>query len=120
VTKRKSKKRQTHPRRAWPILAMVAVVLLGGLGLRLIWRPNSSAETSLEATDVASTFPAWLANAPSKAQRSYAQAVKHRDELGYVRCYCGCEKIGHLSVADCYVAQVAADGRITYDRHGIG
>ena len=126
MTKQRTNKRaRYHARRQrrtqlWLALVVAGAVLLGGLGLWLASRPGVSVEPPPQATDIASTFPEWLVSAPARAQQSYTQAVKHRDELSYIPCYCGCEKIGHVSVADCHVDEIAADGRITYDRHAAG
>jgi hypothetical protein len=126
VTKRRTSKRaiaraRRHRRaQRWLVLAVAGVVLLGGLGAWLVSQSSASPKPDPQATSIARTFPQWLVSAPAKAQRSYTQAIKHRDELGYIPCYCGCEKIEHVSVADCHVDDFAADGSISYDRHAVG
>ena len=52
-----------------------------------------------------------------QVRQAYAQALAHRQELQYIPCFCGCGNLGHRAVADCHVANVAADGSITYEQH---
>lgn len=51
----------------------------------------------------------------------YEFAARHPEVLGYVPCYCGCERIGHTGNHSCFVKSRAANGRVTeWDLHGIG
>jgi len=93
------------------VLIPVALVLLVG-GIWLL-----ATSVSSPATSEVLQFPAWLRAMGPKVQRAYAQAVAHREELQYVPCYCGCGSAGHTAVVDCHIANVAADGSITYERH---
>ena len=54
------------------------------------------------------------------AAEAYRFAAARPDLLRAVPCYCGCEREGHASNLDCFVAAFAADGRPTYDPHGAG
>jgi len=93
------------------VLIPVALVLLGA-GAWLLANPASAPRTS-----EAPQFPAWLRDMGTKVQQAYTQAVAHREELQYIPCYCGCGNVGHRAVVDCHIANVAADGSITYDSH---
>ena len=67
--------------------------------------------------------PAWpseVRGAPVVVRQAYAFAHDHADLLREIPCYCGCGAIGHTSNYDCYVADEAADGTITYDLHALG
>ena len=48
-------------------------------------------------------------------------AAAHPEVLSYVPCFCGCERGGHRSNADCFIAARDARGRVTeWDPHGVG
>jgi hypothetical protein len=50
----------------------------------------------------------------------YKFAAEHPEVLGYVPCYCGCERDGHRGNDDCFVAARNAVGDVTqWDPHGI-
>lgn len=50
----------------------------------------------------------------------YEFAARHPEVLDYVPCFCGCEKSGHRSNVDCFVASRDGEGRVTaWDRHGM-
>ena len=87
----------------------LVVVMVGGV---LLASPEifSSSDNSVQ-------LPSWLQRKSPKVQRAYAQAVTHRDELRYIPCYCGCGNVGHAAVADCHIADVAADGSIIFEEH---
>ena len=114
--KRKGARGRTTPRRGRGInplyvaIPIVAVLLISSVAL-LATRAKPA------GTARAPQLPAWVQAGGPKAGRAYAQAVAHRDELQYIPCYCGCENVGHVSVADCYIADVADDGTIAYDPH---
>jgi hypothetical protein len=114
--KRKGSRGQTTPRHRrginplYVLIPILAVLLVSGIGLL-------AARAKPSATAKAPQLPAWVQAGGPKAQRAYTQAVVHRDELQYIPCYCGCEDVGHVSVADCYIADVADDGSIAYDPH---
>ena len=50
----------------------------------------------------------------------YRFAAEHPEVLGYVPCYCGCEKGGHRGNDDCFVSARAANGDVTaWEPHGV-
>ncbi len=116
--KRVKSRRRTKRRRRrgvnplYLLVPMAAVLLASG-----IWLLTARAKPS--DTGKAPRFPAWIEAGGPKARRAYAQAVAHQEELQYIPCYCGCGGVGHKAVMDCHVADVAADGSITYDRHAV-
>lgn len=93
------------------VLLPVALMLLAG-GVWLLMTPAKSSGTS-----EVPRFPAWLQAMGPQVRQAYAQAVAHREELQYIPCYCGCGNLGHRAVVDCHIANVAADGSITYEQH---
>ena len=50
----------------------------------------------------------------------YKFAAEHPEVLGYVPCYCGCEREGHRGNDDCFVAARNTKGDVTqWDPHGV-
>ena len=50
----------------------------------------------------------------------YRFAAQHPEVLGYVPCYCGCERSGHRGNDDCFVARREANGDVTeWEPHGM-
>ena len=50
----------------------------------------------------------------------YKFAAEHPEVLGYVPCYCGCEREGHRGNDDCFVAARNTAGDVTeWDPHGV-
>lgn len=53
-------------------------------------------------------------------QAAYEFAARHPEVLERLPCFCGCERLGHSSNRHCFVAGRQADGRVTWDAHGMG
>jgi hypothetical protein len=68
----------------------------------------------------AATYPLPPYARTMQAAEAYRFAVARPDLLRAMPCYCGCERDGHTSNLECFVAAFAADGRPTYDPHGAG
>ena len=65
-------------------------------------------------------MPMDVQQAPVAVRQAYQFAVANPDLMKQLPCYCGCGAMGHTSNYACYVADVAADGKITYDPHALG
>jgi hypothetical protein len=51
---------------------------------------------------------------------AYKFAAEHPEVLGYVPCYCGCERSGHRGNDDCFVTRRAPNGDVTdWEPHGM-
>ena len=59
-------------------------------------------------------------NAPVRTQEAYQFAVANADLHQQLPCYCGCGNLGHVSLYDCYVEAVEADGTSAFDTHALG
>ena len=57
---------------------------------------------------------------PEVIRSVYAFAANHPEVLSYVPCFCGCENFGHGDNHDCFVADRDAEGRVTWEAHGMG
>ena len=79
----------------------------------------ASADNTLAMAPM-SQMPNEVRNAPAVTQRAYQFAVANPEVMKQIPCYCGCGAMGHTSNYACYVAEVAADGKITYDPHALG
>jgi hypothetical protein len=65
-------------------------------------------------------MPMDVQSAPVAVQEAYQFNVANPDIMQDIPCYCGCGSIGHTSNYDCYVSDVDASGKITFDNHALG
>ena len=65
-------------------------------------------------------MPADVKNAPVTVQQAYQFNVANPDVMTQIPCYCGCGSMGHTSNYSCYVTDVDANGKISYDTHALG
>ena len=57
---------------------------------------------------------------PDVVHAVYRFAAQHPEVMRYVPCYCGCEHSGHRDNEDCFVSARDAEGRVTWNAHGLG
>lgn len=85
----------------------------------------ASAANSENPLFVAADLPLLPAGAPSAprplavVKAAYEFAARHPEVIGYVPCFCGCERGGHKSNESCFIAG-RHQGTVTWDNHGIG
>jgi len=97
------------------LLAVFSTGLLAGCaGSSGEPRNSDIAMASLEG------MPAEVRDAPPVVLESYQFAAANPEILSQLPCFCGCGDMGHSSNYACYVKDVAADGKITYDPHALG
>ena len=53
------------------------------------------------------------------SQAVYTFAARHPEVLHYVPCFCGCQNMGHSDNDDCFIKSRAANGRPTWEPHGM-
>lgn len=59
--------------------------------------------------------------APDVVRAVHVFAARHPEVLGYMPCFCGCERGGHKGNDDCFVAGRDSAGKVTaWDVHGVG
>ena len=63
--------------------------------------------------------PHRAARPPEAIGAAYDFAARHPEVLSYIPCFCGCERKGHRSNEDCFVASRAAEGRVVWSPHGM-
>jgi hypothetical protein len=60
------------------------------------------------------------ARPPEVVRAAYTFAAEHPEILGYVPCYCGCERSGHRGNDDCFVTARNQNGDVTeWEPHGM-
>jgi uncharacterized protein with PCYCGC motif len=60
------------------------------------------------------------ARPPDVVRAAYTFAAEHPEILGYVPCYCGCERSGHRGNDDCFVTARNDKGDVTeWEPHGM-
>ncbi len=80
----------------------------------------SACAASAPSDQTMMNMPDYVKNAPASVQEAYQFAVTHPHDLETVPCYCGCGNMGHQSNLNCYVKDISADGKVTYDSHASG
>ena len=61
-----------------------------------------------------------LAKSPDEIRAIYTFAAEHPEVLGYMPCFCSCERLGHTSNDDCFVKTRARNGDVTeWQDHGM-
>ncbi|MEW6086259.1 MAG: PCYCGC motif-containing (lipo)protein [Chloroflexota bacterium] len=80
---------------------------------------TSSSEVHLVMTPL-DQMPTDVQSAPVAVREAYQFNTANPDIMQDIPCYCGCGDIGHTSNYDCYVSNVEASGKITFDNHALG
>jgi hypothetical protein len=97
------------------LLALVAVLLTTA---------TSACSAKSQSTELhmmpLEEMPAEVQSAPMSVQAAYQFNAANPDIMDDIPCYCGCGDIGHTSNYDCYVSDVDASGKITFDNHALG
>ena len=80
---------------------------------------SSSGQGDLAMASMES-MPAEVKSAPIIVQQAYQFVVANPDAMKLIPCYCGCGAMGHTSNYACYVSDVDANGKISFDTHALG
>lgn len=80
---------------------------------------SSSTEVHLVMTTL-DQMPMDVQSAPVTVREAYQFNTANPDIMQDIPCYCGCGNVGHTSNYDCYVSNVDASGKITFDNHALG
>jgi hypothetical protein len=65
------------------------------------------------------TSPYPAPRPPEVIQAVYTFAARHPEVLHYVPCFCGCQRMGHSDNDDCFIKSREANGRPTWEPHGM-
>jgi hypothetical protein len=65
-------------------------------------------------------MPDEVQSSAVSVQQAYRFASANPDIMKQIPCYCGCGSMGHTSNYSCYVQNVDANGKITFDTHALG
>lgn len=125
-------------RRRGPRLVIAALIVAGVATAWLVYPRRPLATGTATPGDVpAGTVPPKTADRLSAAglpslpqgrlagprevvEEAYLFAAQHPEVLSHVPCFCGCERQGHRSNHDCFVASRAPTGEIAWTAHGLG
>lgn len=64
-------------------------------------------------------MPAVPPRPPAVVRAAYRFAAEHPEVLERMPCFCGCERRGHRSNHDCFIAGRDVHGEPIWDRHGM-
>jgi hypothetical protein len=134
-----------QPKRGFsPLLAVALIVVVAVAAVFVAMRPAQTTPPAPQPTaavtqPAADEPPAAAKFGPHKQDRlpllpfdpmparpadvvraAYTFAAEHPEVLGYVPCYCGCERSGHRGNDDCFVSMRDANGDVTqWEPHGM-
>ena len=80
---------------------------------------SSSSEVHLAMSPL-DQMPMDVQSAPVTVREAYQFNVANPDIMQDIPCYCGCGDVGHTSNYDCYVSDVDASGKISFENHALG
>ena len=87
-------------------------------------RPAPQNEAFIDAADLPPLPMLAVANSgenPDVVRAVHLFAARHPEVLGYMPCFCGCQRSGHQHNDDCFVAGRDSSGKVTaWDYHGVG
>ena len=99
------------------LLGLTIIVLVGGAAS--CSGSPAPAPQVLALAPMEQMSPA-VQQAPAGVQQAYRFAAANPDLVKHIACYCGCNKQGHKSNYDCYVAGQDANGQLTLSTHALG
>ena len=96
------------------IIAPILLVLLSGCSSKV---SSTQEDLSMASMD---GMPPEVKAAPVTVQQAYQFAEANPDVMKHIPCYCGCGAMGHTSNYACYIDDVDANGKVTFDTHALG
>ena len=96
------------------IIAPILLVLLSGCSSKV---SSTQEDLSMASMD---GMPPEVKAAPVTVQQAYQFAAANSDVMKQIPCYCGCGAMGHTSNYACYIDDVDANGKVTFDTHALG
>ncbi len=105
-------------RTIWIGMIVLAVLAMVGMTGAFLWPAGSDIRPAYGLA-AESALPEQLRKAPPKVREAYRFAIANREILRQIPCYCGCGT-EHKSNAECYIKDVAPDGKIVFDLMSYG
>lgn len=102
-----------------PRIFLILFIVITLLGTTLAACSTSNQSSSFAFMPI-EKMPAEVQSAPTMVQTAYQFAAANPGLMKGIPCYCGCGNIGHTSNYSCYISNVDAQGRITFDNHALG
>lgn len=100
---------------------LVFLLIIAGLVSMAISACSTSSSSEVHlAMSPLDQMPMDVQSAPVAVREAYQFNVANPDIMQDIPCYCGCGDVGHTSNYDCYVSDVDASGKITFDNHALG
>ena len=53
-----------------------------------------------------------------EVRAAYEYALSNPEILSNIPCYCGCYRLGHENVGNCFIKEVKEDGKVIFEEHG--
>ncbi|MBI4883903.1 MAG: hypothetical protein HY826_07605 [Actinobacteria bacterium] len=99
----------------WNVAVGVVLILLVGLGVVILIRGASTADSS-RALEAPTVVTVSLAALPAEMSAMYHYAADHAEHFTTIPCYCGCDRsLGHRNLKDCFVTPAGE-----WDAHASG
>jgi len=54
----------------------------------------------------------------SEIKSAYEYALKNPELLKQIPCNCGCDRLGHKNVEDCFIKEFRDNGKVVFEEHG--
>ncbi len=98
-------------------ISLLIILALGSAALSACSTNSNESHLAMASMD---QMPMDVQSAPAAVREAYQFNAANPDVMQDIPCYCGCDDIGHTSNYDCYVSDVDASGKITFDNHALG
>jgi len=98
-------------------ISLLIILALGSAALSACSTNSNESHLAMAPMD---QMPMDVQSAPAAVREAYQFNTATPDVMQDIPCYCGCGDIGHTSNYDCYVSDVDASGKITFDNHALG
>ncbi len=106
--KKKNKKKQQKKNTNILLPLIAGIILIIGIGYTLTSSGDGGAKQAEQKK-----LPSYAYQHPMTLKAyTYASTEEGQNNLKWIPCYCGCGKLGHTSVRDCFIHE---DG--TYEEH---
>ncbi len=103
--------------KAYKLFFLLIVLALASTAISACSAASGEVHLAMSPLD---QMPTDVQSAPVAVREAYQFNTANPDIMQDIPCYCGCGDIGHTSNYDCYISDVDASGKITFDNHALG